>query len=174
MNSRNHCICGKLKDSRAKHCSLCAKRSYLIGGWRFTKKEVEWAVSSTETYVEAAKILGCSRTTVSSLCKKHGISTGHMRRARGRTPSDEHIFSKSEKRRNATVKSYILKNSLLPYVCACGQLPFWNNKPLTLHLEHLDGDGTNNVRENLLFLCPNCHAQTDTYCGKSKKKERIE
>ena len=31
----------------------------------------------------------------------------------------------------------------------------------------VDGDSKNNKLDNLRFLCPNCHAQTDTYCGKN-------
>lgn len=39
----------------------------------------------------------------------------------------------------------------------------WLELPITLELEHIDGDNANNVEENLLLLCPNCHAQTKTW-----------
>jgi hypothetical protein len=39
----------------------------------------------------------------------------------------------------------------------------WNKKPITLELEHKDGDKKNNVKENLLLMCPNCHSQTPTW-----------
>jgi len=41
--------------------------------------------------------------------------------------------------------------------------PFWNNKPLTLQLDHIDGDRDNNEISNLRIICPNCHTQTKTY-----------
>ena len=47
----------------------------------------------------------------------------------------------------------------------------WNGEPLTFELEHIDGNPENNVRENLEMLCPNCHAQTDTWRGRSKKRK---
>lgn len=47
----------------------------------------------------------------------------------------------------------------------------WNGKPLTLELDHIDGDTSNNNRENLRFLCPNCHSQTSTW-RKSWKSHR--
>lgn len=32
-----------------------------------------------------------------------------------------------------------------------------------VEVEHIDGDAYNNVRENLVVLCPNCHSLTATY-----------
>lgn len=45
----------------------------------------------------------------------------------------------------------------------CGIGDLWNNKPLKLELDHINGVRTDNTRENLRFLCPNCHSQTNTY-----------
>ena len=44
----------------------------------------------------------------------------------------------------------------------------WNDLPIPLELDHIDGNAENNVRENLRLICPNCHAQTETY----KKQKR--
>ena len=51
----------------------------------------------------------------------------------------------------------------------CGLDGMWNGKPLNMELEHIDGDRTNHLLENLMMLCPNCHAQTKTYRGRNKK-----
>jgi hypothetical protein len=45
---------------------------------------------------------------------------------------------------------------------ACGNTE-WMGKPITIELEHSDGDRKNNTRENLKLLCPNCHSQTPTW-----------
>jgi hypothetical protein len=42
--------------------------------------------------------------------------------------------------------------------------------PLEVH--HIDGDKLNNVESNLKLVCPNCHALTDSYCGKNSNKNR--
>jgi hypothetical protein len=43
----------------------------------------------------------------------------------------------------------------------------WNGLPLALQVDHhQNGDTNDNRRENLRFLCPNCHSQTDTFAGK--------
>lgn len=46
--------------------------------------------------------------------------------------------------------------------------PEWNGRPLCLQVDHIDGDDSNNLIENLRFLCPNCHTQTETYGNKSR------
>jgi RecJ-like exonuclease len=43
--------------------------------------------------------------------------------------------------------------------------------PLELH--HIDGNHFNNDLSNLMVLCPNCHAKTDSYRGKKNKKQAI-
>lgn len=54
--------------------------------------------------------------------------------------------------------------------CGCGTE--WNAKPLILQLDHINGNPDDNNLENLRFLCPNCHSQTETFSGKQKKLER--
>lgn len=45
----------------------------------------------------------------------------------------------------------------------CGIDQIWNGKQLVFQLDHINGDRSNNTRENLRALCPNCHSQTPTF-----------
>lgn len=73
---------------------------------------------------------------------------------------------------NSSPKTRLLKRALLeigvPYECKCGNKGDWQGKKLVLQIEHKNGVRTDNRRENLEFLCPNCHSQTETY-SKPKK-----
>jgi len=51
----------------------------------------------------------------------------------------------------------------------CG-ITNWCNRPITLHLHHIDGNNKNNLLSNLNVLCPNCHSKTNNYVGKNKKR----
>ncbi|MGI8597174.1 MAG: HNH endonuclease [Thermoleophilaceae bacterium] len=48
----------------------------------------------------------------------------------------------------------------------CG-INSWRDRPLTIALHHVHGEGGDNRLENLQFLCPNCHSQTDSYGGRN-------
>lgn len=58
-------------------------------------------------------------------------------------------------------------------VCSiCGLSPLWNGKELVFILDHIDGHASNNKRDNLRCICPNCDSQLDTYKSKNKCGER--
>ena len=57
------------------------------------------------------------------------------------------------------------------YKCSCCGIFEYNGKPLSLQLDHIDGNTKNNNLENLRWLCPNCHSQTDNWGVKNISKE---
>jgi 5-methylcytosine-specific restriction endonuclease McrA len=71
------------------------------------------------------------------------------------------------------LKRRLLEKNIFVNVCSeCG-VKDWNNKKLVMQLDHIDGNSHNHKLENLRMLCPNCHSQTDTYCGKNVKNKRV-
>lgn len=68
----------------------------------------------------------------------------------------------------------LVKEGLKEYKCeCCGIGNTYNGKPISLELNHIDGDNSNHRLENLELLCPNCHSQTDTYRSKKLKFKRL-
>lgn len=68
------------------------------------------------------------------------------------------------------LKELLLKFGYFEEICAeCKLAAVWNGRPLSLHLDHINGDSGDNRLRNLRLLCPNCHSQTPTYAGRNKK-----
>jgi hypothetical protein len=69
------------------------------------------------------------------------------------------------------VKKHILKEQ--NYYCdVCGIKNIWNDKELVFVLDHIDGNASNNMRDNLRLVCHNCDSQLDTYKSKNKNSTR--
>lgn len=67
------------------------------------------------------------------------------------------------------LKKRLFSEGILRNECyECG-LTTWRKKSISLQLDHINGDNSDNRIENLQILCPNCHSQTSTYCGRNKK-----
>lgn len=71
-----------------------------------------------------------------------------------------------------TLKKRLINDGYFEYKCSeCG-IKEWNNKPINLQMDHINGDKFDNRLENLRLLCPNCHSQTETFCGKTNNKSK--
>lgn len=92
-----------------------------------------------------------------------------------KTPMSEILVEKSTFSCNSNFKKRLVEEGILKYHCynkVCmlhnTNTIIWCDEPIVLHLDHINGVRNDNRKTNLRFLCPNCHSQTKTYCGRNK------
>ena len=148
---------------------------------RYTEELLREAVAHSSSIAGVLRYLelpqaGGTHAHISRTIERFEIDTSHFVRFR----NGSHL-----KRKGADVllvripfgsqrtKPHMLRRALLElgreYRCAlCGVDETWQGLPLTLDIDHMDGDFHNNSACNLRFLCPNCHSQTPNFAGRSR------
>lgn len=140
---------------------------------RYTKEELEVVVKECLNFADVARRFGKSpvggtTTHIKLMCQRWGIDTSHMtgsvhskgKRSNKRTPPEQRlVMGKSTDHRVAAVK---LRRALfdlgVEHKCANCGISEWMGIPLVLEIDHIDECYWNNQRDNLQFLCPNCHS----------------
>ena len=145
---------------------------------QLTKEQLEQLVKESTSMRELIRKIGYQNsgdngTTIKKVLAEYGISTAHFTgQAKGteiRTP--ENVFIQHSTATQATLRRWYIKTGHQPKECAiCGLKAEWNGKPLSLTLDHINGDHKDNRLENLRWICPNCDRQLDTFAGKNTKK----
>lgn len=79
----------------------------------------------------------------------------------------EDVFNEHSSYDTGYARKHLITQNLKEYKCEQCGISSWNNKDLTLELNHKNGNNRDHRLENLEFLCPNCHSQTDTWRGKN-------
>jgi DNA-binding CsgD family transcriptional regulator len=142
---------------------------------RFSKR-IDWSLVQTY-YDEGHSVRDCARTFGFSTWSWHGaVRAGHITPRPGFKPIEE-IFAANTRRSRGHLKLRLLRSGLKDERCERCGISEWLGRPLSVALHHRNGDRLDNRLENLEFLCPNCHSQTDNFAGRggrpgSKGRER--
>lgn len=83
----------------------------------------------------------------------------------------EYYLTENSHHQSFRLKGRLIAAGLKQHKCECCGITEWMGQPTPIELDHINGIHTDNRLENLRLLCPNCHAQTDTYRGKNKKTQ---
>jgi hypothetical protein len=87
-------------------------------------------------------------------------------------PLNEILEGKFPQYQTNKLRIRLIKEGVKLNCCEICNLSEWNNLPIPLELNHIDGNSHNHILSNLEIICPNCHAQTSTYRGKNIKNSK--
>lgn len=183
------------KKSQLNYCKLCSKllgKKYLIGrkycedcskicrrGTAIANKKqdiLDWIAESSNKISnrDIAARLNVRISTWMKWNRQLEINyVGNQSKTDIPVLTCDQVFRKGSLCSTKTLKNYLFHFKLMENRCKlCNIIDLWNDQPISLHLDHINGDNSDNELTNLRLLCPNCHSQTDTYCSRNKKREK--
>ena len=131
---------------------------------RYDWDAVQLFYDAGHTISECQAMFGFARKTFMDAVARGALRT----RPRAAPLADYLIVGRHVNRTH--LKGRLLAAGLKENRCEeCG-LAEWRGRPLSMALHHVNGDGLDNRIENLRLLCPNCHAQTENFAGRGRRR----
>jgi len=157
---------------------------------KYTKEYLEPIVKSSVSVADILRKIGIKQTggshrMIVGRISEYNIETKHFTGQlwnKGKTKdTDTRVRKISEKIstpqsevfcKNSGYKSSKLYKKLLELgwknQCDICKILNWNGESIRFHVDHIDGNHTNNEFNNLRIICPNCHQQTKNWGVKNK------
>lgn len=147
---------------------------------KHTDEEIADAVLASMSWAGVCRIIGVkpatgAQTHIKSRAVKAQIDFSHFtgqgwrknRRFNPRRSVQDYLTLDGLYIKSHELKLRLIKSGLKEARCEICKLDQWQQLPIPLELDHINGNHDDNRFENLRILCPNCHAQTSTYCSKN-------
>lgn len=164
----------------SNNCNILNKRINKYYDGIEKEKEICEIIKNSSNLNCVCKALGKRATNnnytkLRKIIKKYDIDTSHFKfngsKKTRKYIAKEDYFTKDSKVSSSKIRMKLLEYGLKPHKCEkCGRTTWISGDmeyPIPLEAHHIDGDRTNNTLDNLMLICPNCHALTENYCGKN-------
>jgi hypothetical protein len=158
--------------------------------YSYSRDELELATKGNESVSGVLRAMGMApsggqHSHIKKLLSKFGIDTSHFTGSAGSGRGAKHSGGPERKTPELILtlkpkggryeQTALLRRALFElgrrWECeGCGNSGEWRGVPLTLQIDHVDGNRHDDRVSNLRFLCPNCHSQTETF-GNRKRAE---
>ena len=149
---------------------------------KYTIEDVINAVDKSKSIAGVLRMLelrpiGGNYRTINRIVNQYGIDVSHFTGQGWNVGlqfkpkvqvSDESIFVEdSNYKCSWRLRERYKKLTGISYCENCG-LSEWQGHQIPLEIHHINGVNTDNRKENLKLLCPNCHALTSNYRGRAQ------
>jgi len=131
-------------------------------------EKLKEVIDSSKTMSEAASKLQISFRSFKKIAEDAGLYQSNYRGWHKKIKLEDILNGKYPQYPTSHLSKRLVKEGLLEYKCNECKITEYNDKPISLELNHIDGNRTNHELKNLELLCPNCHSQTETFASRNK------
>ena len=135
----------------------------------YTNEDFAQIVAESNSYADCLRRLGYGSNSGNSThvlkekITQLNISVEHFNQNTGGIKrTEENVFCENSTADQKTLRKFYKVKYPQEKCSICSQGLSWNNQPLTLILDHINGTNTDNRLENLRWVCPNCNSQLPT------------
>jgi len=151
--------------------------------YKFTEDQLKEAVQQALSLAGVCRVLGIrpcggNYKTLHHKIKTWSIDTSHFTgkgwnvglkfNPNTKRPLNEILVKNSSYVSGTKLKKRLINEGVKKNCCEICGINSWLDKPITLELNHINGNNLDHRLKNLQILCPNCHSQTPTHRGKNK------
>lgn len=129
------------------------------------KEEILQWIQEEQPKSYIAKQLQCKQETLNRYLTQMGINYIGQQNKKGQYKGAANNYIKAEEYlgtnkqiKSSELKYKLIKDGIKEYKCENCGITKWLDEEVPLELHHIDGNHYNNNLENLLIVCPNCHA----------------